>query len=341
MLAYGTLGSPSVWAQGPVPADVTVQVQNVNDAFAAALLGGASREETQARLEGLEPSRWPAGATEVLISAINTKAERYGDIHQSMLLGVVVRTPLIAPASIVDQMAATDDRIWSPLLGAAARGEPVTLPDSTVSTAEETYFLAVTAAHARIMVMEFLEARYDLEVPLTIADRELATAADWIGSYATASQTPSGAPSSADALNLLYEVTALRNPPAELVERALAAARAHPDTASSYLLFTWLTDHVTYVTDRWLIALARTPSGSTELRGALNSYRRLLGLPIVLSADLDAVRQRGALPWWSDSAYADDLRTADEDAAAALSDLSARYASLAAFWTPPTLAGLP
>jgi hypothetical protein len=341
MLVVGCLGTSSALAQASLPADVTVQAQQVNDAFAEAVLGGASREETRARLAGLDPSRWPDGVAEVLISAINTKAERYGDIHQSMLLGVVVRTPLSAPAGIADQMAATDERVWSPLLEAAARGEPVTLPDSTVSSAEETYFLAITAAHARIMVMEVLEARYGLEVTLTMADRELATAADWIGAYTAASQTPTAAPSSVEALNLLYEVTALRNPPAELVERALAAAAAHPEAARSYLLFTWLTDHVTYVTDRWLIELAQAPSEGAELREELNSYRRLLGLPIVLSSDLDAVRQRGALPWWSDSAYADELQTADDDAAAALSDLSARYASVAVFWTPPTLAGLP
>jgi hypothetical protein len=73
--------------------EVIAQARAANTAFEATIANTLSRDQLRAQLSSLDIERWPPEVVDHMTAGIMTKAIRYGDVHQSMLHGTVMRTP--------------------------------------------------------------------------------------------------------------------------------------------------------------------------------------------------------------------------------------------------------
>lgn len=318
--------------------EIQTELAVINQAFLDAFDFSATREEVRARLAPLSLDRWPDGAIEVLTAGLFTKAHRYSDIHQSLTTGRVVRTPVAAVASNSAELQQTDATSWTPLLEAAARGEPIQLPDMTITDVNESWVIAVTATRARIIVAQALQDTHGLSTPLVDAETQLATAFDWIADYFDAMDDPSASDAFVETSALIFRAVNASGGEPEATN-ALLQKLEGPGHVESYLLFAWANAFVDLKTDEWIArnALGET-TPTTIVR--LNTFRTTLGLPIVHNDVVTAARTHQAMPDWA-GANPDlvglplDLVLAD--AQAGLRALEASASRLAAAWVPPTV----
>ncbi|MCA1789057.1 MAG: hypothetical protein LC667_04125 [Thioalkalivibrio sp.] len=325
-------------AQQMPTAELQTEFAVANQAFLDAFDYTATREEVRTRLAPLSLDRWPDGAREVLAAGLFTKAHRYSDIHQSLATGRVVRTPVAAIASNSAEFQQSDATHWTPLLEAAARGEPLYLPDMTITDVSESWFMAVTATRARIIVAQALEETHGLSTQLVDAETQLATAFDWIADYAAAMDNPSASDAFAARSALIFRaVNAIGGEPE--AANALLQLLDGPGHTRSYVLFTWANNFVDLKTDEWLArtALGETPP-TTIVR--LNTFRTTLGLPIVHNDVVAAARTQKVMPDWvgaNPDLVGLPMDLVLTDTQAGLRALEAAASRLAPAWTPPTL----
>ena len=323
-----------------VQAQLVTEAEAVNQAFLAAFDLTASRDEVRSMVAAIPLDRWPANVRNPLIATIITKANRYGDLHQSIMLGQVVRTPLPAQGAQSEELRNLDETVWTPLLEAAARGDSVTLPDLVIHGTQESWLMAVTATRARIVFLDALHAAHGIDRPVFDADRDLATAFDWLEGYARDFRSGGGEPGPfVELLASLVDVTGNHIPAPHAITDALDAASAYPDLARSFLLSEWATEYVDHSTHKWLarVALGERPP-TTVIR--LNTYRRVLGLPIMLQEVATEARTSGAMPAWTGALAhhsASSPREILDEAERELRLLNDRYASVAAFWLAPKI----
>jgi hypothetical protein len=318
---------------------IAAEAEVANRAFLGAFNLSATREDVRTQIAGLSIDRWPAGAAEFLADSLLTKAHRYSDIHQSMTTGRIVRTTIPGAGPYVDELRSIDDAHWTPLLEAAARGEVVRLPDATLADPSESWLLAVTATRARIMVTQALNEFHGLSLSLLHAEEELATAFDWIEDFV---RITSGVGSldalseQADVVDRVVNAQDVSPSDVDALKQLLASDVA---SSASYVLNTWATSFVELATDRWIarVALGESPR-STIVR--LNSYRAVLGLPILHNDVVAEARSTKMMPSWAGAAPDEAGRPLDAvlaEATAGLRTLEMAVASLAPAWAPPVI----
>jgi hypothetical protein len=320
-------------------AAITAEVEAANQAFLDVFAYAATRDELHARLGSLSLDRWPANARQMVSATLSTKARRYSDIHQSRMAGRVVRSPIPAEGRVLDELRRVDDMHWTPLLEAAARGDVVNLPDLTVTEAHESWGLAVTAARAWILFAQALRETHGLDIPAFDAEAHLGTAFDWIEDL----YRVMAGDITADAL---FERTTLvdrvvKSSSAEAADVAALQELLGTDRGfgASYTLFAWATTFVELATDRWIAraALGETPP-TTLVR--LNSFRSILGLPVVHDDVVSEGRASGMMPDWPGAAPGDvgrPLQAIRLEADEGLAALAASVARLSPYWAPPAI----
>jgi hypothetical protein len=183
------------------------------------------------------------------------------------------------------------------LLEAAARGGPVLLPDGAIESVDESLWLSLLAARARIVLFEELQRQHRLDMPLTAADRALSHALDWVGVAAALGSDEEGFAAWVSMMNAVGDAAdADRAVPTSMPEDLLAAWRFAPESVSSLLAFNWSLDVLDLAVSQWLAetTLGLKPTFDLE---ALDAHRRLLGIPIGLTdMELAHARATGTLP---------------------------------------------
>ena len=301
-----------------------------DEAFGSLLAKHVIRE----RVSELNVDAWPDDAVNVLVPALEFKSVRYGDLHQSMMLGEVVRTPVEVDPTLADEMGERDERIWLPLLEAAAAGGPVRIGSEEVGSVEHSYAMAMAATRTRVLVFGALSDLHGLDIVFSPAHDASMDAFEWL-----AAVSGQGAEGEIQRLLLaLMRVTESESPTTSDVDAAMRAVAAAPSIARSYLTHAWLVERTSLASERVLVDAAVSGGAGVDLT-RVNDYRRSLGLPIVLQTDVEEVVATSHMPWWAET-----VRRASPTAGSAIDDaiasLERRFAPFAGTWSPPEI-GLP
>lgn len=157
--------------------DTEAVARHINGAYVALRDGSLSPHQLPTYLRPVAAVGLGDDELDWILASIQLRTTRYIDIHQSMSTGRLVSTPL--PDSLSEH-AAIDTAHWLPLLEAAARGQPVPLPDGTLTHAGETYLLAVVASWAQYELFVALEQHLNLATPMSDALRYVGPTLAWI-----------------------------------------------------------------------------------------------------------------------------------------------------------------
>ena len=314
------------------------EIQRVNEVFVALLGEGISRAEASASLAGLDPGDWSDDAFAVVFPAVSVKSERYVDIHQSFMAGRVIRTPIPHSGWLAAELSERDRAAWDPLLEAAARGGPVQLPDAVIESADESFWLALLAARARVVLLQELEKLYGIDMPLSSADRALSHALDWVGVATVAFSRDEDVSKWIAFMQTVGDASAGLDESTGTVSEGMQDAwESAPAFVSSLLTYNWAVEILDLAMSEWLAAtaLGLTPSVSLE---AVDAHRRLLGMPTGLTQiELEYVQATGTLP----EHVALGRARVDESLLLAIDvarhQLAERFARIAPGWLPPAL----
>lgn len=306
-------------------------VPTLTKVYAEAMGSGLAVDTVQARVADLNVAEWPSEVVDALVTAMKLKAVRYGDLHQSMMLGDLIQTPVDVDAEWAAAMGERDERAWLPLLEAAAAGGPVLMEGGEIASPDHSWTMATTATRARLVVLGALADQHDVDVAFSSADVALSDAFEWLAAaMATGAEAELQGNLGALRRAIDYDTASRRD-----VEVALNAAAAGPSLARSYLTYAWALERVSLATERALIDAASSSRKAIDL-ALLNDYRRLLGIPIVQPADVEQVVTSSRMPWWAET-----VRQVSPDARgdidAALAALDSRFAPFASVWSPPAM----
>lgn len=260
------------------------------------ILHGALRAE----VAGSELGLWSLEELETLIGMVIFDSERHMDLLQSSLRGKVVRAP--APHTVFPQLEAAikeAEQEWTPLLEAAAQGNPVETANGERWDQEALYAVSVAAASAQLEMLTAIEDEHGFVVPLSPTDRELRSALHWLPLRGGESGDSEPSPEFMESgyvisVALDHEIDA-----PEVFDLYAFYEKAGP-IGRSYIEFAYHAKRVDLETALAVMGVV-LGEGSEPDWDRLNRERRLLTLPVIDPAtDLPLVRTARQLPWQLD-----------------------------------------
>lgn len=327
------LRSISTWGDATGVSSSVEEARDVNDVYRDALGGGLSRSEVRDRVSQFDVAAWPQEVSRAIVAGLELKTTRYNDVHQSLMLGEVVRTPVDREAATLLSASDVDQRTWIPRLEAAAAGGPVDLPDVRIASVDDSYTVAIAATRARLVVLDALRDVHGVPVGFSDVDEQLVGAFEWLVDLSAVDEAAAEASSVFRLLQALTIVTDQNDASDSEVAAAARAASDDPALARSYLTYSWFSERVALATDGILADAAAAGDADVSL-DRMNEYRRALALPVVSPANVDAVVADGLMPWWSVTS-ADSTAGVLDEIEARTHAHDARFEPFNGIWSPP------